>query len=259
MRVRHRDDGQPSDEFATAAPAIGWCASSRACHWRFTPPMNGAAIPAPCSAARRAIEHGDIIVVTMLFMEDHFQPLLEALQERREQLRRHGLRDVGGRGGAADALGRFSMDGSQSGPLALLKRLRGGKKKSRHRGRRSDEDAAADSADAALHSRHRAGCARLFPDAAILAGGLGGQHPEHGALPGRPLCRGTARRPAAGRQSAAAGRVPGSRRLPPAHAGTLQRARWRTCRSRRARRARSASADAALLSAGRQCRATTTA
>jgi magnesium chelatase subunit H len=36
------------------------------------------------------IAHGDIIVTTMLFMEDHFQPVLQA-----RTLRRHGLRDVG--------------------------------------------------------------------------------------------------------------------------------------------------------------------
>ena len=41
----------------------------------------------PCALqhCRRAIEHGDIIVVTMLFMEDHYQPLLDVLQKRREK------------------------------------------------------------------------------------------------------------------------------------------------------------------------------
>ena len=37
------------------------------------------------------IAQGDIVLAMMLFMEDHFQPLLGALTARRESLRRHGL------------------------------------------------------------------------------------------------------------------------------------------------------------------------
>ena len=58
-------------------------------------------------------------------------------------------------------------------------------------------------AAAALHSRHRAGCARLFPGAAILAGGVGGEHRQHGAPAGRtatPPDRGEACRRAAARR-----------------------------------------------------------
>ncbi len=73
------------------------------------------------------IAAGDIVVATMLFMEEHFLPVLPALEARR---------------GACDAMvcamsasevmrltrmGRFSMDGSQSGPMALLKRMKGKK------------------------------------------------------------------------------------------------------------------------------------
>ena len=71
------------------------------------------------------IAHGDIVIATMLFMEDHFLPVLPALQARR---------------GACDAMvcamsaaevmkltrmGRFDMSAPTSGPMALLKRLRG--------------------------------------------------------------------------------------------------------------------------------------
>jgi len=79
-------------------------------------------------ALARCIEdigRADIIVVTMLFMEDHIRQILPALQARR---------------GSCDALiacmsapevvrctrmGRLDMSGPPSGPLALLRRLRG--------------------------------------------------------------------------------------------------------------------------------------
>jgi magnesium chelatase subunit H len=76
---------------------------------------------------RDDIAAGDIVIVTMLFMEEHFLPVLAALEARR---------------GACDAMvcvmsasevtkltrmGRFDMGKPASGPLALLKRLRGQK------------------------------------------------------------------------------------------------------------------------------------
>ena len=76
------------------------------------------------------IARGDIILATMLFMEDQIRAVLPALQARRE---------------ACDAmigvlsaseivrltkLGPFRIDGSDKGPLSLLKRLRGSKTKS---------------------------------------------------------------------------------------------------------------------------------
>ena len=85
----------------------------------------------PCALqhCRRAIEHGDIIVVTMLFMEDHYQPLLDVLQKRREKCDAMVCAMSAAEVVRLTKLGRFSMDGSQGGPMALLKRLRGGKKK----------------------------------------------------------------------------------------------------------------------------------
>jgi magnesium chelatase subunit H len=75
------------------------------------------------------------------------------------------------------------MDGEATGAMALLKKLRGkmsGKGEtegSRKAGRRAaDEDAAPPAADPALHPGHRAGRARLLPDAAVLAGRLRGEH-----------------------------------------------------------------------------------
>jgi magnesium chelatase subunit H len=77
-----------------------------------------------------AIAHGDIVVVTMLFLEDHWQPLLDALKARREQCDAMVCMMSASEVVKLTRIGRFQMDGTQSGPMALLKRLRGsGKKK----------------------------------------------------------------------------------------------------------------------------------
>src|SRR5487761_2086586 len=78
---------------------------------------------------REAIARGDIVVVTMLFMEDHYLPLLEALRARRERCDALICAMCAGEVVRLTRMGRFVMDGSSGGPLALLKRLRGGKKK----------------------------------------------------------------------------------------------------------------------------------
>ncbi len=84
--------------------------------------------PEKLARCRADIADGDIVVCAMLFMEDHFQPILADLRARRD---------------ACDALicmlsasevtkltrvGAFKMDGSQGGAMALLKRLRGSPK-----------------------------------------------------------------------------------------------------------------------------------
>jgi magnesium chelatase subunit H len=78
---------------------------------------------------RADIEQGDIIVVTMLFMEDHIQPVLPWLQKRRTECDAMVCCMSAGEVIRLTRIGRFSMDGSQSAPLALLKRLRGGKER----------------------------------------------------------------------------------------------------------------------------------
>ena len=75
------------------------------------------------------IARGDIVVATMLFMEDHFRPVLEALKGRREHCDAMMCAMSASEVVRLTRLGRFSMDGTQSGPMALLKRLRGGGKK----------------------------------------------------------------------------------------------------------------------------------
>ena len=76
---------------------------------------------------REDIARADIIVATMLFMEDHFRPLIEALQARREHCDAMVCAMSASEIMRLTRMGRFSMDGTTGGPLALLKRLRGAK------------------------------------------------------------------------------------------------------------------------------------
>jgi magnesium chelatase subunit H len=80
------------------------------------------------------IAQAHIIVTTMLFMEDHFQPVLQALQDRRDACDAIVCAMSASEVVRLTRMGRFNMDGTQSGPLALLKKLRGGKKDSRTAG-----------------------------------------------------------------------------------------------------------------------------
>ena len=76
-------------------------------------------------AARTDIARGDIILSTMLFLEDHIRAVLPALQARRE--------DCDAMLGVMSAsevvkltkLGGYRMDAAPKGPLALIKKLRG--------------------------------------------------------------------------------------------------------------------------------------
>jgi magnesium chelatase subunit H len=74
------------------------------------------------------VARADIIVATMLFMEDHFKPLLAILEKRREHCDALVCAMSAAEIVRLTRMGRFRMDGTQSGPMALLKRLRGAKK-----------------------------------------------------------------------------------------------------------------------------------
>ncbi|KQP18242.1 magnesium chelatase [Pseudorhodoferax sp. Leaf267] len=71
------------------------------------------------------IGRGDIILVTMLFMEDHFLPVIEALRARRDACDAMVCAMSAGEVMKLTRMGKFAMDGKVSGPMALLKRLRG--------------------------------------------------------------------------------------------------------------------------------------
>ena len=80
--------------------------------------------PQALERCRADIAQGDIIVCTMLFMEDHIQAVLPALRERRDDCDAMICCMSAAEVMRLTRMGRFTMDGPQSGPMALLKRLR---------------------------------------------------------------------------------------------------------------------------------------
>ncbi|MFC3148003.1 magnesium chelatase subunit H [Piscinibacterium candidicorallinum] len=81
--------------------------------------------PEQLKACLDDIARGDIVIATMLFMEDHFQPVLAALQARREHCDAMVCALCASEVMRLTRMGRFSMDRGMSGPLALLRKLRG--------------------------------------------------------------------------------------------------------------------------------------
>jgi magnesium chelatase subunit H len=75
------------------------------------------------------LEQADIIVVTMLFMEEHFLPILPTLEARREHCDAMVCAMSASEVVRFTRLGKFDMSKPASGLSALLKRLRGNKDK----------------------------------------------------------------------------------------------------------------------------------
>ncbi|MEM9355653.1 MAG: magnesium chelatase subunit H, partial [Pseudomonadota bacterium] len=89
---------------------------------------NWNANPKALEACKADIARGDIIIVTMLFLEEHIRAILPDLEARRD----HCDAMVGcmsaGEVIRLTRLGRFSMGEKESGVIALLKKLRGSRK-----------------------------------------------------------------------------------------------------------------------------------
>ena len=86
---------------------------------------NDAAI-ARCKAD---IAQADIVVAGMLFLEDHFLPILDDLRARRNHCDAMICMMSASEVVKLTRLGKFDMDKPASGPMALLKKLRGNKEK----------------------------------------------------------------------------------------------------------------------------------
>jgi magnesium chelatase subunit H len=86
--------------------------------------------PAAMQRCISDIGNGHIVIVTMLFMEDHFLPLLPALKARREHCDAMVCAMSASEVMKLTLMGRFDMGAQASGPMALLKRLRGSSKPS---------------------------------------------------------------------------------------------------------------------------------
>ena len=84
-----------------------------------------AAQPAALERCLTDIAQADIVVATMLFMEEHFLPVLPALQARRDQCDAMVCAVSAGEVVRLTRLGKLDMGKPASGPMALLKRLRG--------------------------------------------------------------------------------------------------------------------------------------
>ncbi len=71
-----------------------------------------------------AIASADILVVNMLFLEDHIQAVLPQLKARRNQCAAMVCSMAAAEVTRLTRMGRFTMDGSAKGPMALLKKLK---------------------------------------------------------------------------------------------------------------------------------------
>ncbi|MBR0934168.1 magnesium chelatase subunit H [Bradyrhizobium jicamae] len=92
--------------------------------------------PAALERCREDIAKGDIVVATMLFLDEHIQAVMPSLLARRE----HCDAMIGclsaGEVVRLTRLGKLTMSGSSGGVLAMLKRLRGGTKSGGSSGQR---------------------------------------------------------------------------------------------------------------------------
>jgi light-independent protochlorophyllide reductase subunit B len=113
-RGGHRHDGQPPGQRGGARPRV---------LARKLPGLRSACTPPPTGATSRGagplpadIARGDIVVATMLFMEDHFLPVLPALQARREHCDAMVCAMSASEVMRSPAWASFDMDGPVSGP-----------------------------------------------------------------------------------------------------------------------------------------------
>jgi magnesium chelatase subunit H len=81
--------------------------------------------PDKLAACKEAIAEADIIIATMLFMEPHIVAVLEELESRRTDCDALICCMCAAEVMKLTRMGKFRMDGEQSGAVALLKRLRG--------------------------------------------------------------------------------------------------------------------------------------
>ena len=84
--------------------------------------------PAALARCKADIAQAHIIVVGMLFLEDHFLPILGDLRARREHCDAMICMVSAAEVVKLTRLGQFDMGKPTSGPMALLKKLRGGNK-----------------------------------------------------------------------------------------------------------------------------------
>ncbi len=85
--------------------------------------------PEKLAACKQDIEQGDIILVTMMFVENHIQPIFDTLMARRQNCDALVACMSAGEIVKLTRLGRFDMQAKPSAAINLLKKLRGAPKK----------------------------------------------------------------------------------------------------------------------------------
>ncbi len=95
--------------------------------------------PDSLQACKDAIAEGDIIVASMLFIEEHVKAIAPSLEARRDHCDALVCCMSAGDVMKNTAMGKFRMDGKQSGPMALLKKLRGSSEKGKASGKTAGE------------------------------------------------------------------------------------------------------------------------
>jgi magnesium chelatase subunit H len=88
-----------------------------------------ASAPEKLEECKKDIADADIVVTTMLFLEDHFKPILEDLKARRDHCDAMVCAMSAAEVVPLTKIGDFDMSKPASGPLALLKKMRGSKEK----------------------------------------------------------------------------------------------------------------------------------
>ena len=106
-----------------------------AAHWR--------ADAQALAACHAAIAQADLVVVSMLFMEDHFLPVLDALQARRDRCDAMVCIMSAPPVMALTRMGKFVMGQQATGLMAVLKRLRPAASKSADSDKNSPQNAGA--------------------------------------------------------------------------------------------------------------------
>ena len=81
--------------------------------------------PAALERCKQDIAQGDIVIAAMLFLEDHFQPVLPALKARRDHCDAMVCAMSAGEVTKLTRMGKFDMAAPAGGAMAFLKRLRG--------------------------------------------------------------------------------------------------------------------------------------
>ncbi len=95
------------------------------------PASEWAADPDALARCHEDIARGDIVIATMMFMEDHIQAVLPALEARQPDCDAMVALMSSGEVVRLTRMGKFAMNKPEGGVMALLKRLRGGSNKSK--------------------------------------------------------------------------------------------------------------------------------